>query len=107
MTLEPIATAALAVLGAIGLIVACISWFFRRGGEERELTVAVRDLTEAARELSGEFRSFRDFTVETLHSHDIRITRLEVAPPPIHVTTKVEAPKDGSAPAYRDPGPPS
>jgi hypothetical protein len=94
-------TAALAVCAIIGIIVAIVNWFFKRGADEREFSVALRDNTAATRELSQKL----DGVVETLHAHDLRISRLEYQPSPIHVTTQVEAPSRDRTPAYRDPGP--
>lgn len=105
MTPSAIATVILAAVGLLGLIVTCTAWFFRRGGDERAFAVALKDATEAVKELAGEFRLFRGEVIDKLHGLDIRVTRLEVAPPPIHVTTKVEAPSDGSTSVDRNPGP--
>lgn len=87
-----IATVILAVLALAGIVAAAASWFYRRGGQERELAVAIRENTTATSTLSQDLRSFRDYTVETLHHHDIRLTRLE-------------APSNGSGASVRDPGP--
>lgn len=99
-----IATIVVACVAVIGLITAVIRWFFKRGADEREFSVALRDNTEAVRELAQEFRRFRDEVVEKIHSLDVRVTRLEVNPPPIHVTTQVEAPQHARTPPYRDSG---
>lgn len=108
-----IATVVVACVAVIGLIAAIVRWFFKRGADEREFSVALRENTEAVRELAKEFRRFRDEVVEKIHALDVRftaldgrVTRLEVAPQPIHVTTQIEAPQHGSAPPYRDPGAP-
>ena len=104
MTTETIATAVLACVGVIGIIAAMLGWFFRRGGDERAFSVALKDNTEAVKELSSEFRRFRDEVVERLHGLDLRVTRLEISPPPVHVTTKLEAPSDASHATYRNAG---
>jgi hypothetical protein len=100
MTVSDVGTVVLAAAAVLGLMVAALGWFFKRGADEREFAVALRDNTEATRDLSKKL----DGVIEVLHEHDIRITRLEVQPPPIHVTTKLEAPTDASTTAYRDPG---
>jgi hypothetical protein len=82
----------MAVMMLVGLIVAAGAWFYRRGGQERELAVVIRENTEATTTLSRDLRDFRDYTVETLHHHDIRLTRLE-------------APSNGSGAPARDPSP--
>lgn len=87
-----IATVILAVLAFAGIVVAAASWFYRRGGQERELAVAIRENTTATSTLSQDLRDFRDYTVETLHRHDIRLTRLE-------------APSNGSGAPVRDASP--
>jgi hypothetical protein len=75
-----IATVVLAVVAILGLVAAGIGWLFRRGADEKELSIAIRDNTSATRELSGDFRSFKDWTVGQLHDHDIRLTKIEAPP---------------------------
>jgi hypothetical protein len=92
MTLANAAPIVMAALMLVGIIVAGAAWFFRRGGEERELAVAIRENTTATSTLSQDLRDFRDYTVETLHRIDIRLTRLE-------------APSNGSSASARNPSP--
>lgn len=101
MNLTDAGTLIIAACAVLGLIVALVAWFFKRGADEREFSVALRDNTHATRELSGKI----DGVVDTLHQHDLRITRLEIQPAPIHVTTQVEAPSRDSSPAYRNASP--
>jgi len=89
MTPEAVATIVLAIVAVLGLGAAALGWFFRRGADERELAVAIRDNTNATSTLSQDLRDFRDYTVSTLHQYDIRLTRLE-------------APSNGSGAPYRD-----
>lgn len=100
-----IATVVLAAVGVLSLLGALVAWLVRRGGDERAFAVALGDATEAVKELTREFRLFRDEVIDKLHGLDIRVTRLEIAPPPIHVTTKVEAPSDVSSSPDRDASP--
>lgn len=100
MTAANTATVALAVCALIGIIVAVVNWFFKRGADEREFSVALRDATSALRELSTKI----DGVIDTLHQHDIRLTRLEYQPSAFQVTTKVEAPSNDRSPTYRDAG---
>lgn len=100
MNLTDAGTLIIAACAVLGLIVALVAWFFKRGADEREFSVALRDNTHATRELSGKI----DGVVDTLHQHDLRITRLEIQPAPIRVTTQVEAPSRDSKRSYRDPG---
>lgn len=106
MTPEAIATIVLAIVGVLGLTGALITWLVRRGGDERAVAVALQDNTAATKELAGEFRTFRDQVVDKLHAIDLRVTRLEVTPPPVQVTTKIEAPANDGMPAHRDAGTP-
>jgi hypothetical protein len=101
-----IATVILAIVGVFGIGTASVGWFYRRGGDERAFAVALQENTEALKELSGEFRRFRDEVIDKLHGLDLRVTRLEITPPPVQVTTKIEATSDASAPAYRNAGTP-
>lgn len=73
MSPADISTVALAVLAGAGIIVGVIRWFFYRGAAERELTIAVRDNTEANRELSKAFSEFRASVTDRFHVHDIRL----------------------------------
>jgi hypothetical protein len=93
MTLSSAAPIVMAVLMLVGVIVAAGAWFYRRGGQERELAVAIRENTTATSTLSQDLRHFRDYTVETLHHYDIRLTRLE-------------APSNGSGAPARNSSPP-
>lgn len=101
MTLNTAATVALAVVAVLSLGGAFLVWVARRGGQEKGFEIALDRNTTATEKLTDKL----DGVVQTLHDHDIRITRLEVTPPPIHVTTKVEAPSDAGQAANRDPGP--
>ena len=65
---------AIAVLAGVGAVIA---WFYKRGGTEREMTLALKQNTEATHELSGHFHSFRENVVAEQHSQDIRLTRVE------------------------------
>lgn len=100
-----IAAIVVACVAVLTLTAAIIRWFFKRGADEREFSVALRDNTEAVRELAQEFRRFRDEVVEKIHSLDVRVTRLEVSPTPVHVTTQIEAPQHARSSPYRDSGP--
>lgn len=104
MTPADIATIALAAIGLVGIFTAILGWIFKRGGDERASDVALHDNTSAIKELGLELRRFRDEIIGALHDHDIRLTRLEIQPPPIHVTTKVEAPPHDSQTSVRDEG---
>lgn len=99
MTPEAIATIILAALGVLSIGGTFIAWVARRGGREKGFSIALDRNTFATEKLTSKL----DGVVQTLHDHDIRITRLEVAPPPIHVTTKVEA-TDVSPSPHRDAG---
>jgi hypothetical protein len=92
MSLSSAAPIVMAFLMLVGIIVAGAAWFYRRGGQERELAVVIRENTTATTTLSQDLRDFRDYTVTTLHHHDIRLTRLE-------------APSNGSGAPVRDPSP--
>lgn len=87
-------TLILAILAAIGLIGAIVAWFFKRGGTETAMSIALDRNTSATDRLTEKL----DGVVDTLHDHAIRLTRLE---------THQEAALNGNrAPAHRDAGPP-
>lgn len=84
MTVASVSGVALAVVAIVGLVVALLRWFFTRGADEREMEIAVRDNTEATRELSKNlgdftavFHDFRASVTERFHEHDVRLTKLE------------------------------
>lgn len=68
-----VSTVILAIVAVIGLGAAGIRWFFKRGADEREMTIAVRENTKATRELSGLFNDFRVAVSDRFHVHDIRL----------------------------------
>lgn len=94
MNLTDVGTAVLALCAILALIAGIVGWFFKRGGDERVFAVALKDCANAVRELTAEFRGFKDSVVGELHRLDIRVTKLE------------EAPKHDSTPPDRDAGTP-
>ena len=83
-TVAAVSGAILATVAVIGLGAAGIRWFFKRGADEREMTIAVKDNTEATRELTSLFNEFRVAVTDRFHiadmrlaDHDSRINRLE------------------------------
>lgn len=89
-----VATVIIAVTAVIGLGVAAVGWFYKRGGAETAMSVALDRNTTATDRLTEKLEG----VVVKLHDHDIRLTRLE---------TKNEAPQNGRAPTDRDAGTPS
>lgn len=61
------ATLVLAVVAVLGLVAAVVRWFYARGGEERELTVAVRENTAVTKQLSSGLNDLKEFTVGKIH----------------------------------------
>lgn len=84
MKLGDAGTLALAIIAFAGLLVAIVSWFFRRGADEREMTIALKQNTTATTELTSAFHSFRSEVVDDLHSLDVRVTKLEAHDFPAH-----------------------
>lgn len=81
MDIPSIVIASAAVLG---LLFAALAWLYKRGAEERELTVAVRDNTKATTSLAETFASYVEKTDQRyseldrrVGSHDTRITVVE------------------------------
>lgn len=72
----------IAVTAALGLIMAALAWLYKRGAEERELTVAVRDNTAATSSLSKTFTSYVEKSDQRYEDHEHRLaghdTRLTV-----------------------------
>jgi len=91
MTIANIATAIIAFVALLGAIVAVMSWFFRRGADERELARAVRDNSEATRELSARLEAFMARYEERHEALSERVTehsnRLGVAEERIRANT--------------------
>lgn len=77
MNATTIATVVLAVCAVMGIVAAVTAWFFKRGADEREYVVALRESASATRDLIAEFREFKDHAVGEMHLLDIRITKLE------------------------------
>lgn len=76
-TLLDISQVLLAILAALGGIVAIIAWFYKRGGQERAFTDALDENTKSNRELSGELRDFKGETLKTLRDLDWRVKIVE------------------------------
>lgn len=81
MDAATLATVLLAVVAAVGLIGGGVAWFYKRGGQERESTLAIRDNTKATNALTGRFDSFmertqtvQELTAAKLADHETRIT---------------------------------
>lgn len=89
MDLTQAGTTVLAVAAVLGLVAAVVRFFFNRGADERELSVAMRDLAVAVRGLGQKL----DGVMVAQHDFDIRLTR-------------IEASSNGSTPAHRDAGSP-
>lgn len=73
MNAETLGTIILAVVAAIGLIGAGIAWFYKRGGQERESTLALRQNTTATTELTKRFDAFMDRTLDRQDATDKRL----------------------------------
>lgn len=58
MNANTIATIVIAGVAGTGALVAALGWIFRRGADERELAKAVRDNSQATRELSARLDAF-------------------------------------------------
>lgn len=88
-----VATIVIAAVAVVTLVVAVVGWFFKRGADEREFSVALKDCASAVRELASEFRGFRDTVIGELHQLDIRVTKHDAM---------FEAIKDDRTPPDRD-----
>lgn len=82
--LVTIATVALATFALIGIMVGGIAWFYRRGGQERELILAMRENSQTTRNLSSRLDEFMDhyrseYTAldKRVDNHDIRLVQAE------------------------------
>lgn len=76
MSAATIATVALAVLGFLSLIFAGFAWLYKRGADERELTIAVQQNTHATTKLSEHMNKIAETLAvhgEKLADHDARL----------------------------------
>lgn len=81
---EAIGTVVLAVCTTLALIGAIVAWFYKRGGDEREIALALRQYaeaqvqnTEAMKALTTAFTAFRDDVISKLHAQDLRLVQIE------------------------------
>lgn len=74
--LGTISTVVVALGTLLGGGYALFRWLYRRGGDERELTAAVRSNTTAQHELASSLRDFKEFTVSGLHELALSHERL-------------------------------
>lgn len=75
-SMNDVATLILAVVAMLGLVAAVVRWFYARGGEERELTVAVRENTAVTKQLSVGLVELKEFTVGQVHKLSLDQERL-------------------------------
>lgn len=68
-----IGTIIVACVALIGLIGGGIAWFYKRGGQERESSIALRDNTAAITELSGNMKVFMERTIAKQELTDTRV----------------------------------
>jgi hypothetical protein len=73
MSIGDITELIVAAVALVGIVGALMRWLFKRGGDERELSVSLRAATSAITDLTSHMRHFAD----TLNDHDKRITVLE------------------------------
>lgn len=96
MSAETLGTLVLAIVAGIGLIGGGIAWFYKRGGQERESSIALRDNTRAITDLTVEMKAFmlrtelkQDATDTKQSDHE---TRISLAERDIKVLTKAVSP---------------
>lgn len=75
--MTPFYEVALTVIAIIGAVAGGVAWFYKRGGSEREMTLALNQNTQATSELTTAFHSFREEVVDDIHALDIRMTKVE------------------------------
>jgi uncharacterized protein HemX len=81
MDAATLASILIAVVAVVGLLGGGIAWFYKRGGQERESTIALRDNTAATTALTLRFDAFmertqraNEVTTAKLADHETRIT---------------------------------
>lgn len=84
MSAADISTVVIAAVAVLGVVIAGLSWIFRRGADERELAKAVRDNSEATRGLSSRLDAFmaryeerHEALSERVNEHGGRLTVVE------------------------------
>jgi hypothetical protein len=65
------------ILASVAVLVAIPRFAYHRGQAEKELVLSLKAITKANEDLSADYKTFRDKTIETFHAHDLRIVRLE------------------------------
>lgn len=82
MNAETLATIILAIVAGLGLFGGGIAWFYKRGGQERESAIALRDNTKATVDLTSRMDLFMQRTENKLDEQDKHVndheTRLSV-----------------------------
>lgn len=84
MNAATIATVALAAFALLGILCGGIAWFYRRGGQERELILAMRENSKATGGLSSRLDEFLEhYRVEytaldkRVDNHEFRLAMSE------------------------------
>jgi hypothetical protein len=65
---------------SVGVLVAIPVFFYRRGKTDEQVVLSLKAITKANEDLAQRYDRFAEKTTDTLHTHDVRITRLE---PPV------------------------
>jgi hypothetical protein len=73
MSPSVVATVALAFFAFVGVIAGGVAWFYRRGGQERELILAMRENSAATTNLSTRFDAFMEHYRTEYTSLDKRV----------------------------------
>jgi hypothetical protein len=64
-------------LTSCSVLVAIPVFFYRRGKADEQIILSLKAITKANEELGTSYRKFEEKTTDTLHTHDVRLTRLE------------------------------
>ena len=95
-----LSTVAVGVVAVLTVVIAIIRWFFKRGADEREMTLALKANTEAVRQLGAKhdhlgesmdamrdsFMEFRHDVYRRFDEFDFRLKSVE-APVHVHVSS--------------------
>jgi uncharacterized protein HemX len=77
MNPEAWATVALAVVAAVGLIIGGTAWFYKRGGQEREFSIALRANTTATNALTSRLDAFMSRTQDRQEEQEKRLNGID------------------------------
>lgn len=77
--LQGLGTVALTIVAIIGIVAAVVRWFYKRGSQEADVVIALRENSQATKDLTLAFHTFKEISNSEFRAMDVRLTKVEAA----------------------------